>query len=152
MDNQPKIETRPQQAAMVIRTRCAVGDLPAILGEGYDKVLTYIQSAGKYPSNPPFVAYYNLDMQHLDIELGFPLAEPLPESGDIHPVIYPAGDYASILYIGAYDQCAGAYEELGRYVQVQGREPTGVAFEYYLNDPSEPPFEEPQTLIVYPLK
>jgi len=27
-----------------------------------------------------------------------------------------------------------------------------VAFEYYLNAPSEPPFEEPQTLIVYPLK
>jgi len=151
MDNKPKIESKPQQAAMVIRTHCAVGQMPAVLGEGYGKVLAYIQAAGKYPSNPPFVAYYNLDMQNLDIELGFPLEEPLPESGDIHPVIYPAGDYASLLYIGPYDQCAPAYEELARFIQEAGREPTGVAFEYYLNDPSEPPFEEPQTLIVFPL-
>ncbi len=38
------------------------------------------------------------------------------------------------------------------FVKDQGCETTGEAIEYFLNDPSQTPFEEPQTRIVYALK
>ena len=152
MSYECELSERPAQAALTIRTRTAVQDLPQLIGKAYSAIIQHLTQLGQYPAGAPFAAYYNMDMQNLDIELGFPLAEPLPPGGDIMPVIYPAGDYASLLYVGPYDQCGPAYEELTHFIQEQGREPTGVAFEYYLNDPSEPPFEEPQTLIVFPLK
>jgi effector-binding domain-containing protein len=62
------------------------------------------------------------------------------------------GKVATSLYIGPYEDCGPAYEELAQFVKDQGYEATGVAIEYYLNDPSQPPFEEAQTRIVLALK
>jgi effector-binding domain-containing protein len=57
-----------------------------------------------------------------------------------------------VLYIGPYDAMAPAYEALTEFVKASGHEPTGVAYEMYLNDPSQTPGEQPQTLIMLPLK
>jgi effector-binding domain-containing protein len=91
-------------------------------------------------------------MQDLDIQLGFPVPQPVPGRGEIHATRMEAGKVATCLYIGPYGDCGPAYEALAQFVKEQGYEATGVAIEYYLNDPSQPPFEEPQTRIVLPLK
>ena len=44
------------------------------------------------------------------------------------------------------------YEALAEFVKESGHEPTGVSYEFYLNDPSELSPEEAQTLIMFPLK
>ncbi|RJQ39800.1 MAG: AraC family transcriptional regulator [Anaerolineaceae bacterium] len=38
------------------------------------------------------------------------------------------------------------------YIKQKGYEPTGVAYEYYLNDPNEDPSMKPETEICFPLK
>ena len=86
---------------------------------------------------PVYSAYYNMDMADLDVEIGFGVAAPLPGQGEIAAGWLPEGDVASLLYVGPYDGMAPAYEALGDFMQQKGRQPTGVAYEYYLNDPSK---------------
>ncbi len=45
-----------------------------------------------------------------------------------------------------------AYEELTRWTQENGFEPTGVVYEYYLNGPDDTPPQGLQTQIVFMVK
>jgi len=152
MINQCEIIDQPAQPTLSIRTRVTVQDLPQLLGKGYGAIIQYLEELGVYPAGHPYVIYYNLDMQNLDVELGFPVPQPLPGKGEVHAARMEAGKVATCLYTGPYEDCGPAYDELAQYVKDQGYEGTGEAIEYYLNDPSQPPYEEPQTRIVLRLK
>ncbi len=152
MSHPCEITEQPAQPTLSIRTRAAVQNLPQVLGDGYGVIMQYLGELGISPTGHPFVIYYNMDMQDLDIELGFPVSQSLPGKGQIHAARMEGGKVAEYLYVGPYADCGPAYEELAQFVKDQGYEATGVAIEYYLNDPSQPPYEEPQTRIVLPLK
>lgn len=138
--------------ALAMRARAAVQDLPRVLGEAYGAVMQYLGPLGEAPAGPPYVAYFNEDMQNLDIEAGFPVARPLPGQGKLQAVEIPGGKAASCLYVGPYSDCGPAYEALTKWMRDHGYEPTGVAYEIYLNDPQQTPPEALQTQIVFPLK
>ena len=147
-----EIVEQQEQPTLTIRTRTPVQEMPQVLGNGYGAIVQHLAELGMEPVGHPFVIYYNLDMQDLDIELGFPVPQPFPGKGEIHASRMETGKVATSLYTGPYEDCGPAYEELAQFVKDQGYEATGAAIEYYLNDPSQPPFEEAQTRIVLPLK
>jgi effector-binding domain-containing protein len=152
MEDQFEINQKPAQPTLSIRFRSRVEDLPRKLGETYGSIVQYLGELDTVPSGPPFAAYYNMDMQDLDIEAGFPVSGAYPAKGEIRANEIPAGNYGSCLYVGPYADCGPAYERLTEFVKGKGYEPSGAAYEYYLNDPMEVPHEEPQTLIVFPLQ
>lgn len=140
------------QPTLTIRTRSSVEKLPHVLGEAYAAIGQYLGSLGEVPGGAPFVAYYNMNIEDLDIEAGFPVSKPIPGTGTIQSNQMPAGKYATCLYKGPYNECGAAYEELTRWVLAQGCETTGVAHEFYLNDPTETPPQELKTQIIFQLK
>ena len=79
------------QNTISIRTRTAVQDLPQVLGQAFPALMNYLNEMGVQATGAPFVGYFNMDMQDLDIEVGFPVAEALVEKGEIKPGIIPAG-------------------------------------------------------------
>jgi effector-binding domain-containing protein len=141
----------PQTPLLSIRTRTAVQELPGLIGTSFGVILQYLEELGEVVAGEPFVIYYNLDMQNLDVEIGFPVTKKLPAKGQIRPSELAAGPAARTLFIGPYSEMGPAYEELKRFAETNGREPTGVAIEYYLNGPETPP-EKLETRIVFPLK
>jgi hypothetical protein len=66
------IECQEKEAFPVLsmRTRTPVSNLPSVLGEAYDLVAKYITEQGGEFAFAPFVAYYNMDMNDLDVEIG----------------------------------------------------------------------------------
>jgi effector-binding domain-containing protein len=122
------------------------------MGEAYGAIAQYLGELGACPAGPPFVAYYNEDMQDLDIEIGFPVAQELAARGDIQPGEIPGGKVATCLYTGPYSGIALAYEALSQWMNQNSYQPTGVAYEIYLSDPDETPPEELQTQIAFPLR
>ncbi len=102
-------------------------------------------------SGEPYVAYFNMDMNNLDVELGFPIETAGEEKGEVKPGVIPGGKKASTLYIDPYSEMASAYEALTSFVQEQGFEPTRVAYEHNLTGPEIPPAEH-KTRIVFPIK
>jgi len=123
-----------------------------MLGETYGAVAQYLGELGEYPAGPPYAAYYNDDMENLDIEAGFPVARELEGRGDIEAGEMPGGKAATCMHIGPYDDIEAAYNAMSKWIKEHGLEPTGVAYEMYLNDPDEVPPEELQTQILFPLK
>ncbi len=86
MSYQCELVNRSTQPTLTIRTRTAVQNLPQVLGPAYGAILQYAGQLGVQPCGAPFVAYHNMDMQDLDIEIGFPFAQELTGLGE-----YPGG-------------------------------------------------------------
>jgi effector-binding domain-containing protein len=140
------------QTVMFIRTRTTFADMPKVIGESYGKIMQYLGEISEQPAGMPYAAYYNLDMQDMDLEMGFPVAKPLPGKGEVKPGEIPAGKYVTCLYKGPYSQLEQAYNELFKWLQENGRELTGVYYEYYYNSPMEVPESELLTKIAIPVK
>ncbi|NLG49663.1 MAG: GyrI-like domain-containing protein [Chloroflexi bacterium] len=152
MDYPCKLEQVEPQHALSIRTRTTAEQLPERFGEALAAIMSYMQELGAAPTGAPFAAYYNMDMQNLDVEIGFPVAKELPGRGDIQPSTIPGGKVATCLFTGPYPELGKGYDALTQFVQAGGYEPTGVAYEFYLNSPVDTPPEQLQTRIAFPLK
>ncbi|MHB0856726.1 MAG: GyrI-like domain-containing protein [Anaerolineae bacterium] len=147
-----EIRVQLEQPTLFVRTTCSMEELPTRLGQAWGAVAGYLAESGEAPAGAPFAAYYNMDMQNLDLAIGFPVSHPLPGRGEIQSGMIPGGELATCLYTGAYGCLAAGYDTLTRWVNEQGREASGVAYEFYLNDPTETPEAELQTAIVFPLR
>jgi effector-binding domain-containing protein len=152
MSYQCELVDRSAQPTLFIRTRTAVQDLPRVVGQAYGAIMQYAGSLGVQPCGAPFVAYHNMDMQDLDIEVGFPFAQELTGHGNIQVGGIPGGQAVTCMHIGPYDQVGGAYEAVQKWVEANSYIPVGVAYEFYLNDPQTTPPAELQTQVVFPLQ
>lgn len=141
----------PVSHTLSIRTVTRVENLPSLIGQTYGAVMQYMAELKEPVSREPFVIYYNLDMENLDVEMGFPVSRELPARGEIKPSTLPAGPAARTTFTGPYEKMAPAYDELGKFITDNGREATGVAIEYYLTGP-DTPLEKQVTRIVFPIK
>lgn len=149
-----QIELTEQDArpALMIRTRTAVEDLPRVIGEVYEKIMSHLAVLGQQPADMPYTCYYNMDMQDLDVEIGFPVAQVLPGQGEIRAGEIPGGRYVSLMYKGPYAGMEKPYNEMFAWMKEQGLEQTGIYYEYYYNAPGEVPEAELLTRIAMPVK
>mgnify|MGYP000854129502 CR=1 FL=1 len=146
-----EILNTPEQPALSIRTRSSVDKLPMVIGESFAKLAGYLGSLGEHPSGVPFVAYHNMDMADLDVEIGFPVAAPLPGREDIQYAPVPAGKRVFCMYLGAYSEMAPVYDEMASWITANGYTPVGTAYEYYYNGP-DCPTAQLLTQIAMPVK
>lgn len=151
MEYNCKIEDKPAQPTLGARAHTSVENLSVFLAEAFGEVIEYLELLGEVPSGPPYAVYYNMDMQNLDVEAGFPVEKMMPGDEVVHPGEVPAGQRASVLHAGPYDKLGDAYQTLTDFIKEEGYEPSGVAYEFYLNSPREFPPEKLETLIVFPL-
>ncbi len=89
-----------------------------------------------------------MDLEHLDVEVGFPVDKLLAASGDMVPVIIPSGLKAVCLYKGPYSDMEPFYNEVFKWLEERGYQLNGAAYEYYLNSPDEVDISELLTRIV----
>lgn len=148
------IECQEKEAVPVlsVRTRTPVSNLPAVLGETYASVAKYIAEQGGEFAFAPFVAYYNMDMNDLDVEVGFPVKQALPGRDAIQAGVIPAGKQVTLLYKGPYEGMQVPYDAISQWMKDKGLEPVGTAYEFYLNDPKQVPPEALETIIMFPVK
>ncbi|MNZ97258.1 Bacterial transcription activator, effector binding domain [compost metagenome] len=102
-------------------------------------------------ADTPFVCYYNMEMENLDVEIGFPVAKPLSGDNDIKPGIIPSQTVITSIHMGAYADAEPLYIEMEEWISENGYEAQGHVYEYYLNDPFRPE-DELLTKIVMPVK
>jgi len=152
MSYQCQIIDQPVQPVASIRTHAAVENLPQVLGQAYGSVAQYLSQIGSYPMGEPFAAYYNMDMQNLDLEIGFPVAKAIPGKDTVQPGEIPGGKAVVCMHKGPYDKIAAAYEAMDKWIKDNQVEPSGVCYEFYLNDPQQTPPEALETRIMFPLK
>ena len=141
----------PDQPALTIRTRTSVDKLSVMIGFGYDRLAAYLGTLGEHMSNMPFVAYHNMDMADLNVEIGFPVPSPLAGNGDIHYAPVPGGLRAFCMYLGPYSEMAPVYNEMAVWIIKNGFTAVGTSYEYYFNGP-DCPEDQLLTQIVMPVR
>lgn len=149
-----KIELIEQNAqpVLAIRTKTSMSELPKVIGESYGRIMNYLNELGTQLVDAPYTAYYNLDMQNLDVEMGFPVGKVFPDKEGITAGEIPAGKFACCIYKGPYANMEQPYNEMFKWLEANGYESTGVYYEYYYNAPSEVSENELLTRIVMPVK
>jgi len=152
MIEQFEITEQPEQPVLSIRTRFPVSSLQQEIGRAYQAIAQYMAEIGQPPQSAPFTAYYNMDMEDLDVEMGFPVSKPVAGKGEIKAGFIPAGKQASCMYRGPYSEMAPTYEAFTARITESGYVPTGVFYEFYCNAPGEVPDSELLTKIVFPLQ
>lgn len=140
------------QPVLSIRTRTTMENLPGTLGMCFAEVGQYLGELGVEPAGGPFVGYYTMDVQDLDIEAGFLLKEAKPGRDRIQATVMPAGRRVECLYVGPYQDCQPAYAAIDAFLKERGLEPATMMYEQYINSPVDTPQEQLQTLIIYPVK
>jgi effector-binding domain-containing protein len=145
------VETE-KQPVMSVQTTTSVGKMPEVVGAVYGQIVSYILEKGGEPLGPAFIAYYNMDMEHLNVEIGFPVAAEMEGRGDIQLRWIPAGKKATGYHKGPYNEIGILYDKLGSWITGKGYEPTGVVYEYYFNSPEEIPPSELLTKVEFLLK
>jgi effector-binding domain-containing protein len=145
------VETEEQPVLSVQTTTSAV-NMPNVVSKVYGSILNCISECGEEPLGPAFIAYYNMDMENLFVEIGFAIEKEMPGKGDVTLRYIPAGKKAIAFHRGAYQEMSSLYEKLATWISQKGYEPTGVVYEYYYNSPQEIPESELLTKVEFLLK
>jgi effector-binding domain-containing protein len=143
---EPKLEQRDEQHYVGIRTKAALPELPTVIPQLHSEAYAWLDKQGIAPAGPPFIRYYIIDMERqLDIELGWPTASALSGDGRIQAGVLPAGRYATLIYIGPYDNLVAVTAGLLAWAEANGvawqtstagnDEVWGARVEFYLKDP-----------------
>lgn len=144
--------TQTSQATVTVRIRTSVSGLRKDLQQAYGTIIQYLAAHEEQPAGPPFIVYDRRDRDTLNIEAGFPVFKSLPGADGIQAGQLPAGKVASCLFTGPYDRIEPAYRVLERWIMENGYEPTGAAYEVYMNDPAYTPPNILKTQIILPIK
>lgn len=127
-----------EQPILYIQARTAVERLPQLISESYREIAAYLKSIDELMSDIPFVLYRNMDMQNLDVQIGFPVATPLPGKDAVQAGSIPAGKVVFCMYQGAYHAVEPVYNEMMQWIDERGLSLAGSSYEFYYNGPETP--------------
>ncbi len=143
----PKIDTRPKQVYMGIRTIAPFKGMSKVIDRISNELNAWVNKKDIKPSGPPFLRFHVIDMRgFMDISFGVPVNKALPDDGDIKADMLPAGRYASLIYSGGGISANRALIEwvraqdmdFDRWDTEQGDNFRG-RYETYLTDPKVEP-------------
>jgi len=151
------IETINKEAEIAATVKYVAVDftnMGPVMGEGYQKLWTYLAQCGRQMAGAPYCKYTNPseDFMKFDIELGVPVSEPLPEKDGVYMAKTCEGKAITAMHKGAYKDIEKTYAPMMQYLEENNLESTGVYYDYYLNNPADTSESELLTKVVFMLK
>lgn len=147
-----EIKEQQLQSTVAIRTRTSISQLPDAFRQSYEAIGKHLEETGGVCVGAPFGIYYNMDINDLDVEIGFPVAKSITEKGNIKNSSIPSGKILTFTHVGPYSELEGAYNEAFVWIKENKVETSGIVCEFYPNDPAVTPPGELITEIVFFLK
>ena len=149
-----KYEIKDQKAQSVasIRARTSISHLPDLIGKSYLEIGKHLGETGGICTGAPFAIYYNMDINDMDVELGFPVAKNIIEKNEIKNSQIPAGKVLLFTHIGPYNELEKTYGNAMNWIKENNITATGTVCEFYLNDPAVTPPSDLETEIRFFIK
>lgn len=121
------------------------------VGEAVTEISQLLAEAGSFPSSGPIVCFHTIDLEKLDVEIGFQVAETIAGTETITAASLPARTVVSTIDLGPYEQSDPVMEELLNWIPANGYQQAGGIYYHYLND-NERPEAELLTEMYIPIK
>lgn len=147
-----EIRTVEPRNTLTVRVSVPVGELPLLMGRAFGEIAALMQRKGIPFAGMPFALYHNMDMNALDVEIGFPVAGAVAGEGKIQASTIPGGRVAWAVHVGPYETIEETYDALLSFARERGLKVCEWMYESYLNGPDTARPEELQTEICMPIK
>ena len=138
----------------VLRETVPMNELTEFFGRAFGAVMSAAEQQHVPLAGPPFALYRGMPTDVIDVEAGFPVAEPFSggDEGGVTGGSLPAGHAFEAMHVGPYETLAETYEAIMGKMQAEGVTPGSSMWEYYLSDPAtEPDPAMWKTLVVWPV-
>lgn len=149
------IEVQAEFVAMVTEGSGTMEEMAVNLGELYGLVYSEAGKQRLEINGSAFVHYLDYDENSgfSNYLPGVPVRVSGKKAGKVRPVVYPEMKVVQAVHTGPYEKFMESYVTLGAYIETNGLEVRGSAFEFYIvNGQTEPDQKKWQTLIAFPLK
>ena len=142
-----------EQFTLHVRLKTSVAGLNEAFDKNFALIESYLSEIGEQPAAAPYAAYYNHDMQDLDVEMGFPVAKALPGRDEIKAGIIPAFEQAVCgIHKGSYNSLDETYGQIYQYIADNNFEISGAHYDFYISNPDNTSENELITRIAIPVK
>jgi effector-binding domain-containing protein len=146
MTTSARIVNRAEQPYVAVKSVVSMKEIGAVAGKFLGEIFGWVGGHGLTPAAAPFFKYNVVDMERgLEIEFGVPTAALAAGDDRVIAGVLPAGQYASLVHRGPYEQLYEANGALLDWIKEQGltidvkASPDGDRFgcrlEIYLTDP-----------------
>jgi|SRR5580692_896179 effector-binding domain-containing protein len=147
---EPQLAERSAQPYVAIQALVTMQDLGAVLPGLHPEVFGWLGERGIAPAGAPFWKYNVVDMdRQLEVEVGVPVAAPVPGDDRVRAGVLPAGRYATLWHTGHPAGLADATATLLEWAAGQGLawdctrtdegDRWGARLEIYETDPAQEP-------------
>lgn len=151
-------ELTPTPAAAV-RLQARTSDLAGLFDEHLPNIAHRLADMGVQPAGPPYARYHEYGPENVDVEIGIPVASPLPNvpsladaiPGEMASSELPGGQVAITVHRGSYEGLGATYEQLHDWIHGKGHDESPAPWESYVDDPSEVEQADLRTEICWPL-
>ena len=149
-----ELKDLPDRYVVTARTTTTPDKIGETFGELLPQVDAEILNAGVRPTGPAFAIYHVYREDRVDMELGFPVDEPIPTTDPVVGRELPATTAAVTFHHGPYTALGDAYKAVEAWMQENGREASGPAWEVYWVGPMDVGTESSKwnTEVGYPIK
>ena len=139
---------RLEQPAVGIRQVVPWDALAGVIGRDVPLVATALQRHGTTAAGAPYARYRGDPGSTVDVEVGFPVVEPVPQDGvvvDLPPGTHlvveplPAVRAAETVHTGDYDSLRETYARMAAWVSEHHLAPLDQSWEIYESGPDSDP-------------
>ena len=144
------------QPVLVMRRTIKRSEIALTIAEVLGKVFLAAQKAGLALTGRPFMRCLNAGPGLMTIEPGMPVSgvatKPIDLGEEVIWETLPAGEAATTIHVGKYEELPEAYAAIEQWMKVEGVKAGGPPWEVYVTDPGD--FPDPKdwkTEIFWPL-
>jgi len=132
-----EVKQLPDQYVVSARTTTTQDKIGEMFGELLPQVDAEILNAGVRPAGPAFAIYHEFSDDRVDMELGFPVAEPIATNEPVIGRELPATAAAVTFHHGPYTSLGDAYEAVQAWMRENTRTASGPPWEVYWVGPMD---------------
>lgn len=129
----------PASEAVAVRTTIPLAQIPEFLNLAFLELSEAVRNSGAIVVGPPFVRYYSVTPEAVDIEAVMTCDKEVPVTGRVKAIHLDAAQAAIVRHVGRYDKMKPAYEAITQWMANNGKRPTEAPREVYVTTIAEVP-------------
>jgi len=135
------IQIVPARKLAAVRRRVKIGAVATAWWPALDQVWTFLRAHAdlRVDGHNVFVYHHPASRDEpMDVDFGVEVVRAFEPEGEVRPAETPAGEIATAVHVGAYDQIRRAHDAIHAWRAQNGRTFAGTSWEIY-GDWSEDP-------------